>query len=169
MSSVPTDPEFPQSPNAPRACAVIMGRTVLENRWATERWAPCAVIEDDPAGPRAPYCLETGPAGDRWLHPGFTVALYTDEAEGYWLNLTAPTPFVFVNWELVDGTGIPRSVTVSYHEAARQMDGGAEVEGVPLPADWLPWIAAFTDRHYRPEVKKPRARPPSFKGARRDE
>ena len=24
----------------------------------------------------------------RWLHPGFTVELFRDEAEGYYLNLT---------------------------------------------------------------------------------
>jgi hypothetical protein len=29
------------------------------------------------------------------------------------------------------------------------------------------WLAAFTDEHLKPEPKK-RARPPSFKGARRD-
>lgn len=142
---------------------------MLHTRWATERWAPCAVVPDDPASPREPRLLGEDAESAQWIHPGFTVALYTDEAEGYWLNLTAPTPFVFVNWELEEGRAVPRSVTVSYNEAARQMDGGAQVDGVPMPADWLPWIAEFTDRHWRPEEKKKRSRPPSFKGARRDD
>jgi hypothetical protein len=48
------------------------------------------------------------------------------------------------------------------------LDGGEQVENVPLPAGLAEWLADFTQAHYRPEPKK-RARPPSFKGARRDE
>jgi hypothetical protein len=38
---------------------------------------------------------------------------------------------------------------------------------VPLPAELAAWLAEYVDANYRPEPKK-RARPPSFKGARRD-
>lgn len=149
-----------------RACAVLMERKVLANRWASESWRPLAVVPDEPGAPRELGTTDDG--ATLWLHPGFRVELFTDEAEGYYLNLTASTPFVFVNWEMTDALAVPRSVTVSYNEAARQLDGGAQVEGVPLPAEWLPWIAAFTDRHFKIDEKKKRIRPPSFKGARRD-
>ena len=32
---------------------------------------------------------------------------------------------------------------------------------------WIPWLAEYVERNYRPEPKK-RIRPPSFKGAKRD-
>jgi hypothetical protein len=64
---------------------------------------------------------------------------------------------------------VPKSVTVSYNEAARMMDGGARVDGVPMPAEWIPWLEQYVMKHYKPEPKKKRSRPPSFKGAHRDE
>ncbi len=48
------------------------------------------------------------------------------------------------------------------------MDAGARVDGVPMPPQWIPWLAEYVERNYKPEPKK-RARPPSFKGAKRDE
>ena len=153
-----------------RHCAVIMERQRVDNRWTSERWVPVRVDSEDPTADRV-FAAEPADAEARtaaWRHPGFTIALYTDEAEGYYLNLTSPAPSVFVNWELTDSGGVPRSVTLSYNEAARQMDGGAQVDPVPMPADWLPWVARFVDRHYVPPEKKTRIRPPSFDGARRD-
>lgn len=152
---------------APVRVAVVMERTTLANRWQAERWEPVAIVPDDGAQP-APRLLHEDAAQSQWLHPGFTAELFRDEVEGYYLNLTATKPFAFVNWELVDGVGVPRSVTLSYNEAARMMDGGAQVDGVPLPAEMQGWLAAFVDAFYRPDVKKRRIRPPSFKGARRD-
>ena len=63
----------------------------------------------------------------------------------------------------------PVEATLSYHEASRWMDGGERVDAVLLPDDLRPWLAAYVAQHYRPEPKKKRIRPPSFKGARRDE
>jgi hypothetical protein len=93
---------------------------------------------------------------------------HRDEAEGYYLNLTTSQPYMFVMWRMEDDLAVPKIVTPSYHEAARMMDGGAQVDGVPLPEELASWLAAYVDANYRPEPKK-RARPPSFKGARRDE
>jgi len=104
----------------------------------------------------------------QWLYPGFRLELFHDEAEGYYLNLNSPQPFVFVNWLEEDASAVPQSLTVSYNEAARQMDGGATVDGVPMPSEWVPWLKQYVLKHYKPEPKKKRIRPPSFKGARRD-
>lgn len=152
---------------APVRVAVVMERTALANRWQSERWEPVSIVPDEGVD-TAPRLLHQEPCQSQWLHPGFVVELFRDEAEGYYLNLTATKPFAFVNWELVEGVGVPRSVTLSYNEAARMMDGGAQVEGVPLPAELQGWLAAFVDRFYQPEGKKRRIRPPSFNGARRD-
>jgi len=75
------------------------------------------------------------------------------------LNVEAPEPRVFVMWRLSDEGGdgelaTPQCVTVSYGEAARMMDSGERVDGVPLPDDLLGWIGDFAHRHYRPPEKK---------------
>lgn len=146
------------------AVGVVMERrTVVSGRWEAQRWQPVGIVPD-PGG--EPHVILDEPARTRWLHPGFAVTLFRDEAEGYYLNLSTGTPYVFVMWREDDGMAVPKIVTVSYNEAGRMMDGGETVEGVAMPADMANWVAAFTDEHYRPEPKR-RIRPPSFKGARR--
>ena len=146
--------------------AVIMERRAVASRWQSERWAPVDVVPDE-GGPRAPRLLEEDSAHARWLHPGFALELHRDEADGYYLNMTTETPYVFVNWRMVDDLAVPKIVTVSYHEAGRMMDGGELVDGVPLPPALLPWVDEFVRAHYRPEQKKGKIKPPSFKGAKR--
>lgn len=155
----------------PIRLAVIMERTTIDNRWQPFRWEPIGIAPDtsasgssDPSGP-----VRHDETTEQWRHPGFAVALYRDEAEGYYLNVSSPRPCAFVKWEMVDGQGVPISVTLSYNEAARIMDGGGQVDSVPLPVEILGWLARFVDAHYRPEGKKQRIRPPSFKGAHRED
>src|SRR3989304_2180328 len=138
--------------------AVIMERRALANRWQPEVGEPAGVIPDIESGDSAPRLLREDPGRAQWLHPGFLIQLYRDEAEGYYLNMSAPTPYVFVMWRAEDGQGVPKVVTVSYHEAARMMDGGEQVDGVPMPSDLAGWVAAFAAEHYQPEPKK-RSRP----------
>jgi hypothetical protein len=150
------------------AVAVVMERTPIQSRWESQKWETLGVIPDrDPPG-APPRLLIENPERAQWLHPGFKLELFADEAEGYYLNLSSPQPFVFVNWNDEDGHAVPIIVTVSYNEAARLMDAGGRVDGVPMAAEWRPWLAGFVGKHYRPEPKK-RARPASFKGARRDD
>jgi hypothetical protein len=147
--------------------AVVMERRALANRWQSETWQPVAVVPEDPGAAAPRVILEEG-GRTQWLHPGFELVLHRDEAEGYYLNLTAGQPYMFVMWRMDDDLAVPKIVTPSYHEAARMMDGGAQVDGVPLPDELAAWLAGYVDANYRPEPKR-RARPPSFKGARRDE
>jgi hypothetical protein len=153
-----------------RAVAVLMERRVIAHRWASDAWAPVAVYDDDDAPAAAAVVRRIDdPLRELWLHTGLEVTLHRDEAEGYYLNLTTAAPYAFVEWESTERGGVPRAVTLSYNEAARRMDGAAQVDGVPMPAPWLPWVAQFTQDHYQPEASKKRIRPPSFKGARRDD
>ena len=154
------------------SAAVIMEWTRLNDRWQSEKWETMGVTADEappPLAPPAPVLLQRDHSSARWLHSGCALTLYRDEAEGYYLNLSAEQPFVFVTWRLEEGVARPYSLTLSYNEAARMMDAGEHVDGVPLPEPWRAALAAFVALHYRPETKKNRARPPSFKGARRDE
>jgi len=150
------------------SAAVLMEWTRLNDRWQSEKWEAIGVMEDE--GTRTtPTVLMRDPFRARWLHSGYALTLYRDEAEGYYLNLTAPQPFVFVMWRMEDGMARPSILTLSYNEAARMMDADEHVDGVPMPEQWRESLAAFVALYYRPETKQERVRPPSFKGARRDE
>jgi Protein of unknown function (DUF3305) len=151
-----------------RPAAVVTAKRIVDNPWTSEIWVPVAVIEREGAREDAPILLERNAAGEQWLHLGFEVELNRTEAEGYYLNLTTDQPVAFVEWELTESGAEPRWVTLSYHEAARRLDGGAQVEAVPIPSEWLPWLAAFTQQHLQIPEKKRRPAPASFLGAKRD-
>jgi hypothetical protein len=97
---------------------------------------------------------------------GLTIALFRDEAEGYYLNLTTAEPSIFVMWRVGESPWSapdPVAVTLSYNEAARWLDAGERVDRVPMPAEVAAWLAEFAQRHYQPERgRKRRGTKPSF-------
>ncbi|MEW5890088.1 MAG: DUF3305 domain-containing protein [Pseudomonadota bacterium] len=133
--------------------AVIMERKVLANKWADCQWEAIGVVPDQEGRGEARRIYQDEQRS-QWLFPGFQVELYTDQAEFYYANLTSPEPRVFVMWREEDDLARPVLVTVSYGEAARMMDAGEQVDGVPLPADLVAPIADFVERHYKPEKKQ---------------
>lgn len=151
------------------AVAVVMQKTLLDNRWQSEQWEAVGVVPDDAPAGALPRCMQKGKGGKQelWLYPGFVIELYRDEAEGYFLNISAERAVAFVIWRQEDGPPQPTAVTLSYNEAARMMDAQERVDGVPLPAQLHDWLAGYVMQHYKPEPKR-RSRPPSFEGARRD-
>lgn len=138
--------------------AVVMQRRALENRWVDCAWEPWGVLPDQPGAPR--LLVDDGVIA-QWLHPGFTLVLHRDEAEGYYLNVSAPSPRVFVLWRMDDDRGVPLDVTVSFEEAGRWLDGGHSVDGVAMPAEIFAWVGDWVEKNYRPEPKK-RIKPRSF-------
>src|SRR6185436_12872200 len=110
---------------------------------------------------RAPRALVETPSFEQWLFPGFDIVLQRSEAEGYFHNVSTLAPNVFVLWRIERSRAVPHYVTVSYDEASRWMDGGAQVDAVPMPSAMRDWVRAFVEQHYRPEPKK-RMRPQSF-------
>ncbi|HKY01202.1 MAG TPA: DUF3305 domain-containing protein [Burkholderiales bacterium] len=146
--------------------AVVMERRQLSNPWQSVQWAAVEVVEYHGESAE-PLLLLKDPLRERWLHSGFNLALYTDEAEGYFLNLTATQPFVFVMWRMEGERAVPHTVTASYNEASRMLDAGEQVDGLPMPPNIHEAAKAFVSSHYKPETKQ-RARAPSFAGARRD-
>ena len=129
------------------------------------------VPDEEPSGAVSRRLQQDGMQKDDrrelWLHPGFAIELFRDEAEGYYLNISAEQAFAFVIWRKEDGPPAPTGVTLSYNEAARMMDAQEQVDGVPLPPELHTWLSDYVVQHYKPEPKK-RSRPPSFQGARRD-
>ena len=146
------------------AIGVVMQRLPLNNRWQTHQWLPLEILTGVPAQQR---CVCSDENDLRWLFGGFEVRLFSGEAEGYFLNVSAPLPCWFVMWrpEQIDGLDIavPKAVTLSYHEGARMMDGGEKVDTLPASADIVERLTAFVKTWYVPEQKRKR-RKPSFEG-----
>ena len=139
--------------------AVIMQRRAIDNRWQSEVWEASGVILDYPsAGTR--LLIDT-PSLSQWLYSGFDIVLQRSEAEGYFHNVSTPAPNVFVLWRMEEDSAVPQYVTVSYDEASRWMDGGAQVDPVAMPAALRVWLCDFVEHNYRPGPKK-RLRPKSF-------
>ena len=147
-----------------------MRRERIDNRWQPWRWVLAEVVPHEAAFGQEPRLLYKSADEERWLHPGFTVELYRDDAEGYYLNATTDAPGWFVLWRMQDPAepdeepfAKPTMVSLSYHDAGRWLDAQETVEQVPAPADVVEWLRAFVDEHHVLELKR-RKRPESFKG-----
>lgn len=148
-----------------RPVDVIVERIPVRSRWASERWEPVAVEVADADATRAGGrdaipgmnpCEREGES--RWRCRGFEIELHPTEAEGYYMNLSAPDPRIFVMWRMFDDGKAPVArpvlVTVSYNEAARFMDGGEQVDGVPMVPAIADWMRTFVAVHYKPEPRR---------------
>lgn len=144
---------------------VIMERIPLQSRWASERWQPRAVEVPAPDArlvshantvPGQNVCVPDGE--NRWRCRGFDIELHPTEAEGYFLNITAPDPRIFVMYRMFDDGAMPVArpviVTVSYNQAGRYMDGGEQVDGVPMVPSIADWMRPFIALHYKPEPRR---------------
>jgi hypothetical protein len=153
------------------------------SRWQAWRWVlgdvllhagpdETATLEpDERHEPQAVEPLDPSQhaGAEHWLFPRFRVVLYRDDAEGYFLNLSSPTPCFWVVWrndeaQLIDGEplAVPQTVTLSYHDAGRWLDAQERVEQVSAPPEVVDWLRSFVDATYQPEPKR-RKRPDSFK------
>jgi hypothetical protein len=140
--------------------AVVMRRRASQSRWIDHVWEPVSVLRghEDEAGPRV---LVDHPDMTQWLHPGFSLILHRDELEGYYLNVSASAPRVFVLWRMEGESGLPLDVTASSEEGGRWLDGGHSVDGVSMPPEIFAWVGEYVENNYRPEPKK-RIKPRSF-------
>lgn len=150
--------------------AVLMRREAVQGamaRWQSHRWLLADVVPHEENFGREPRRLRQTEDESLWLYPGWPLELFSDDAEGYWLNATSPTPCYFVMWRMVepeDGgepVAVPQALSLSYHDAGRWLDAQETVETVPLPAESVGWLKDFSTQHFVPEEKK-RQRPQSF-------
>ncbi|HVO87549.1 MAG TPA: DUF3305 domain-containing protein [Casimicrobiaceae bacterium] len=136
---------------------VTMERITLDNRWQSERWQPARVSTGAQPGDDIVYDRD-GVDGSRWTARGVCVSVHPSEAEGYFLNITSPDPKLFVMWRREEEGAEPPVrvvvVTLSYNEAARSLDAGEQVDGLPLPNDLAEWLKPFVAEHYKPEPRR---------------
>jgi hypothetical protein len=140
--------------------AVVMQRRPAKSRWADVIWEPHGVVSGHSGGEKKLLLQQEGVA--QWLHPGLELELHRDEAEGYYLNLTAPDPRVFILWRLEGEEGLPVYVTVSSEEASRWMDGGHSVDSVKMPREIFVWAGEWVEKNYKPKPFEKRIKPRSF-------
>ena len=138
---------------------VLIEHVPLASRWASERWQPAAVRVATAQTPGSGPVREAGDdAHARWRFNGFEVELHPSEGEGYYLNTTSPEPRVFVMWRPAEEGSMPpmrpAAVTVSYNEAARLMDGGEQVDTVPMPDELAQWVRDFVAAYYTPAPRR---------------
>lgn len=147
-------------------------------RWQPARWVLEDVIPHEPRYGTDARLLERDGELQRWLFPDHRVELYADDAEGYYLNRTSPSPCWFVMWRLEEPRpdvtdagsvfpaavprGVPVAVSLSYHDAGRWLDAQETVEQVPAAPAVVRWLHEFIEAHYRPEPRQ-RRRPSSFR------
>ena len=152
-----------QRPSFP--VAVVIERHRQPNVWQDWDFRLSEVVLDEGGFGSQPRTLRDDGQLARILHPGLTVTLHRDEAEGYYLNLSSGAPVWFVMWRIDEdepSRAWPELVTLSYNEAGRLLDAQERVDNLPLPDEVCALLQAFVDEHYRPEVKQ-RRRPQSFK------
>jgi len=137
-----------------------MQRRASQSPWVDHVWEPWSVLPgyEGKSGSRQ---LVDEPHVAQFLHPGFVLFLHKDETEGYYMNVSAQDPRVFVLWHAEGDQALPLEVTVSTDEAARWLDAGHAVDGVAMPAEIFAWVGAYVEANYRPEPKK-RIKPRSF-------
>ena len=144
------------------------------SHWQTWRWVLQDVVGHDQVPHEAyfgthPKCLRQTDDEQVWLHPGFTVSLHRDDAQGYYLNSSSPSPCWFVLWRMEEEPhlsdevmAVPVMVSLSYHDAGRWLDAQEQVDQVPAPEDVVSWISVYAQAHWELEPKR-RKRPESFK------
>lgn len=152
--------------------AVIMRKERIEgamSRWQEWRWVLDDVVPHEAGFGSESRLLYKNDSVERWLHAGYSVELFEDDAEGYQLNASTPNPCWFVLWRMEDEASVageplarPVVVSLSYHDASRWLDAQETVEQVPAPQAVVAWLRSFIDAFYQPEVKRHK-RPESFK------
>ena len=161
---------LPMTPRPQIRVAVLMRREAVQGpmaRWQPWRWKLSEVVPHEPGFGTQARCLRAGEGESLWLYPDWTVELFTDDAEGYWLNATSPTPAFFVMWRMSEPEdagepmAVPHAVSLSYHDAGRWLDAQETVETAPASAEVIEWLRGFAEQHFAPEPKR-RARPQSF-------
>lgn len=138
------------------------------SRWQEWRWVLEDVILNEHGFGTRPRLLYRDDNVQRWLHPGYQVKLFSDDAEGYYLNASTQQPCWFVMWRMEERATVadeplasPQIVTLSYYDAGRWLDAQETVELAPAPDAIVQWLRAFVAEHYVPEVRR-RKRPVSF-------
>jgi hypothetical protein len=154
--------------------AVLMQRRPPSHPWAQDSWAAVGVsadaahapstellpdsmrIEEAPVEGASGEDASADPATQTYLVRGLRLELHPDENDGYFENWAAPSPRVFVMWQMRGEQAAPVSVSVSYGEGTRMLDAGDGADGVPMPPEIHAWLTDYLRKHYKPRPRRGR-------------
>ncbi|MDI3491963.1 MAG: hypothetical protein PWP11_3240 [Thauera sp.] len=134
--------------------AVVMECRRLNNPWVDEAWEALGVVPAFDLADPAPVEIVSEPDRRQWRIGGWAIELFRDEADNYFLNMSSPIPKVFVMWRKEGELALPAAVSASYGEAARWLDSGEQVDGVPMSREIADWVGDFVNTHYKPAPRK---------------
>ena len=86
--------------------AVMMRKQNIDNPWISFKWVLQEVLPDfgqfeaKQGNQIVGQFLGRDADGESWLFTGYELNLFPDEAEGYYLNLSATQPCWFVMWQI---------------------------------------------------------------------
>lgn len=143
--------------------AVVLQRRVSRaDRWGAPQWRVVAVVAGENLPRHAQAVLIHQDAEcRRTLHGGLTLNLHTDGGEGYWVNLQSDAPYLFVVCDEVEGDGDelrPAFITANRFEANGYLEAERVVLPAPMPAAVCDIVERYVVSHYRPALRKKRAR-----------
>ena len=87
---------IPSPPQPSVTVAVVMEREAEPNPYEAWRFRVIEVVPDEAVFGTETRVLRDDGKLRRTLYPGFTLELFRDQAEGYWLNLSSGAPVWFV-------------------------------------------------------------------------
>ena len=163
----PSPPSFIESAREVTVpLAVVLQRSLRANqKWAMPHWQVAEIIagehirqDAEPSG--APIMIHDDGGLRRYLCGGLTLHLYKDGGEGYWVNLLARAPHLFVvcDGEQGDERIAAAFVTANQDEANGYMESDRLVLSAPMPDGLCDIVERYVISHYRPQEKKKRTR-----------
>jgi len=137
--------------NAPhvRRVGVLVERRDSANPWSDGTWQSTEVMAAAPAD-ESWKLLEQGEGWGRYYAGSLDVELFKRETEAYKVNLSQPTPTVYIVLRPGEDDDepdvVPFLATCSPYEADDYTESGEMiVNAVPMPESLIAWAAAFVE------------------------
>jgi len=147
-----------------RRIGVVVERRESANPWSDGTWRAVEVLADAP-GDDTWKLLERGEGWARYLAGSLDVELFKRETEAYKMNLSQPTPALYIvlrpGEEADEPDVVPFLATFSPYEAEDYTESGEMiVDGIAMPESLIAWAGAFVEAFHvdRPFKKRKQKR-----------
>jgi len=144
--------------NSNRDVKVVFGKYTSSHPWADYDWRLSDVLPDNAKIDQHPSVLKPEQGGTliEILTCLLPLELYKKCCSGYYSNLIAAQPKIFVGSRLTSEKLQPFAVTVDISEAESWMETEDDVQSVALVQELNEWLERFVVENHQPE--KPRKR-----------
>lgn len=131
---------------------VVVERKDSASPWSDGTWNATAIMATTPAD-ETWKVLEEGDGWTRYFAGGLEVELFKRETEAYKVNLSQPTPTIYVVLRPGEDDSepdvVPFLATCSPYEADDYTESGEMiVDAVPMPEQLIKWAGAFVEAYH---------------------